>query len=517
MLEKIRKERIEKVNKFRSLGIDPYPSTSGRTHMAADIEAGYTKLKEKRVTVAGRIMSWRDFGKLIFARLRDGSGDIQLVLKKAELADWWDKRKLYDVGDIVDAAGIVGKTERKELSVFVSEMVMLTKSIRPLPEKWSGIRDDETKFRQRYLDLIMDPEKKWRFQKTAEITFAIREFLNSKGFLEIKTPILQPIYGGTNARPFETYMNALGANFYLAISHELYLKRLITAGFENVYNLVGYFRNEGIDRSHNPEFTMVETMTAFKNYEYNMDLTEEMYQYVAKRVFGKTKFEVRGHTIDIAKPWPRVKMIDELKKKTGVDLNSVKTVAEARNLLKKTKFDGEMPDTVGECMVEYFEAVVSPMLIDPTFVIGHPVEVSPLSKSMPEDPRFVERFEIYIAGGEQGDNWTELNDPIELFNRFKEQVRKGRGGDDEFHPMDVEFVEMMEYGMPPTTGLGPGIERIAMLMTGTEYIDDVIFFPMMRPYPVTDQQKRIYGEENILPVNVEKQLVPNTGKKPRTR
>jgi lysyl-tRNA synthetase class 2 len=244
---------------------------------------------------------------------------------------------------------------------------------------------------------------------------------------------------------------------------------------------------------------MVETMTAFKNYEYNMELTEEMYRYIAEKVFSKTAFKVGGHTVDFSASWPRIMMIDSVKDETGVDFNKIKKVQEAHEILKKINFDGDLPESIGECMVEYFEAVVGPKIIQPTFIIGHPVEVSPLAKSMASDPRFVERFEIYMAGDEQGDNWTELNDPVELFERFKGQVSRGRGGDEEFHPMDIDFVEMMEYGMPPTTGLGPGIERIAMLMTETEYIDDVIFFPMLKPQPATRQQVELYGKENLLP------------------
>ena len=499
MLETIRNERIAKMNELRKRGINPFPSKAGRTHMAKEIIDGFSKLEGKPVTVSGRVMSWRDFGKLAFAKLRDGSGDIQLMLRKELLGKESELLKLFDVGDLVDAVGTVEKSQTGEISVLVKELRMLAKAIRPLPEKWTGIKDKEVRYRQRYLDTIMNPEQRWRFEKTAELTYAIREFLHGKGFLEIKTPILQSVYGGTNARPFRTRVNSLGVDFYMAISHELYLKRLITAGFENVYNLVGYFRNEGIDRSHNPEFTMVETMTAFKNYEYNMELTEEMYRSIAKAVFGKTDFEFRGHTVDFSKQWRRITMVDAVKEAKGIDFGSMKNLTEAHNVITGVEGIDEMPDTIGQCLVEYFEAVVAPTYIEPTFVTGHPIEVSPLAKAMESDPRYTERFEIYIGGQEQGDNWTELNDPLELFDRFKEQVARGRGGDEEFHPMDIEFIEMLEYGMPPTTGLGPGIERIAMLMTGTEYIDEVIFFPMMRPSPITEGQKSIYGKENLEP------------------
>lgn len=498
MLDKIREERIAKVKELRKRGINPYPSKSGRTNMAKEITDAYEKFEDKEVTVAGRIMTWRDFGKLRFATIQDSSGDIQLVFREDNLGKTWDDLSLFDIGDIVDATGKVTKTKTGEISVSVNSLVMLTKAIRPLPEKWEGIKDKETVYRQRYLDLIMDPKKKWRFEKTAEITFAIREFLNSRGFLEIKTPILQPVYGGTNARPFKTHVNALGVDYYLAISHELYIKRLVTAGFDNVYNLIGYFRNEGIDRSHNPEFTMVETMTAYQNYEYNMDLTEEMYRSIAEKVFGDTRFEVRGEEIDFSKPWPRVSMNDAVKKHSKIDFSEMKELEEAQNALSGVAEIDEIPETIGECLVEYFEAVVAPGMIEPTFITGHPVEVSPLAKAMPSDPRYVERFEIYIAGQEQGDNWSELNDPVELFERFKDQFDRGEKGDKEFHPMDIDFIETMEYGMPPTTGLGPGIERIAMLMTGTEYIDEVVFFPMMRPSPVSELQKKIYGEKYLV-------------------
>jgi lysyl-tRNA synthetase class 2 len=442
MLEKIREERIEKVKKLRKMGMDPYPSKSDRTHMAAEVIEKYDSLEGKEVTVAGRMMSRRDFGKLVFVKLQDGTEAIQLVLRKDDLGKLWKMLPLFDVGDIIEATGKVMKSKSGEISVAATELRMLTKAIRPLPEKWTGIKDKEIRFRKRYLDLIMEPERKWRFKKTAEITYAIREFLNSRGFLEIKTPILQPVYGGTNARPFKTRVNALGVDFYLAISHELYLKRLITAGFENVYNLVGYFRNEGIDRSHNPEFTMIETMTAYENYEFNMDLTEELYRYIAEKVFGKTKFKVRDSEIDFAKPWKRVMMVDAVKEHSGVDFNKIKSAEDAGKTLREAGYKEEIPSTIGDCLVEYFEAFVVPKLIDPIFIIGHPVEVSPLAKSMESDPRYVERFEIYIAGEEQGDNWTELNDPLELFERFKDQASRGKEGDKESHPMDIEFVEM---------------------------------------------------------------------------
>ncbi len=513
--------RIEKIKKLREMGIDPYPSNSYRSVSNEQILKDFKKYEGKEVTVAGRLMSFRNHGNIAFGHIQDPTARLQLYIRtdtleptsKKEQTIGFENLDMFDVGDIVEAIGTVTKTERGEVSVSPRKLRMLTKSLRPLPDKWAGLQDKELKFRQRYLDLIMDPTKKWRFEKRSEIVFAIREYLFSKGFHEIKTPIIQSVYGGTNAKPFKTHVNALGVDMYLAIAHELYLKRLIVAGFENVFNIVGYFRNEGIDRSHNPEFELLETMTAYKNYEYNMELTEQMYKYIADKVFGKTTFMVRGKEIDFGKKWDRLMMIDAVKKYAKVDFDKVKTLKEAHTILDGIEFKGDKPNSIGECMVKVFEEVVEDQLNDPVFITGHPVEISPLAKAMPEDPRFVERFEVFIGGIEQGDNWTELNDPIELYERLKAQVDRGRGGDEEAHPMDVEFIEAMEYGMPPTTGLGPGIDRLVMLFTETEYIDDVIFFPLMRPAPITDTQKEIYGEEYLTSKKKRKGVENPVGKK----
>ncbi len=496
--------RIEKANKLRKIGINPYPSVSRRNTSTQEARASFEDNDGKSVVVAGRLMSWREHGGVVFGNVQDQSGSIQLYIK-SEVIEKTNPKKgnigfedlhLLDIGDIVEAVGSVTKTQKGEISILVYELRLLTKSIRPLPDKRKGLQDKEKIYRQRYLDMIMNPDKRWRFVKTAEIVFAIREFLNSKGFLEIKTPIIQPSYGGTLAKPFQTHVNALNTDYYLAISHELYLKRLITAGFENVYNITGYFRNEGIDRTHNPEFQMVETMTAFKNYEYNMDLIEDLYKYVATKVFNKTEFEIAGHSIDFSKDWPRIKMIDAVKTYARHDFNKIQTIAEAHKILSLEGINSK-PKTISESMVEIFKEKVESKLIEPTFIYGHPVEISPLAKRMDSDSRFVERFEIFIGGIEGGDNWTELNDPVELFARFKDQFDRRDNGDEEAHPMDIDFLETMEYGMPPTTGLGPGIERLAMMLTDTEYIDDVLFFPMMRPAQITKSQTEIYGEKYV--------------------
>jgi len=472
MLETIRKERLGKVEKFRKKGIDPFATKSDRNTFAEDIVKNYSKLKGKKVTVAGRIMSYRDFGKIAFAKLKDGTGDIQLYLKKDVLKDW-DNLKLYDVGDIVDATGNVMKTKTGEISVEVTKLRILTKAVRPLPEKWEGLKDVEERYRKRYLDILLNEETKKRLLARSDIIRAIREFLWDKGFVEVDTPILQPIYGGTNAKPFITQVDSLNMTAYLAIANELYLKRVIVAGIENVFTIGRLFRNEGVDKSHNPEFSMLETMSAYHDYEYNMDLTEEMYKYICKKVFGKYTFKIVGQDVDFSKKWERVKVVDYVKKEKGLDFDKM-SLTDANKHLKKEGI--EKQESVGEALIEYFEKVLGPTLIQPTIVYGHPVEISPLCKKIPGDEKYVERFEVYIAGIETGDNWTELNDPIELYERFKaDQERK------DAHPNDMDFVEAMEYGMPPTTGLGPGIERIAMMLTETENIDDVIWFPLMKP------------------------------------
>lgn len=504
-----RKIRLNKVQKLRDMGIDPYPAKSNRTHKAADIKENYDNLENETVVVAGRLVSMRSHGPLVFGDLRDQSGDIQLYIKKDEINDTniengtlgFEELNLVDVGDIVEARGYVTKTDRGEISIAPKEIKILTKSIRPLPSSKDGIQDREILLRKRYLDTIINPDHRMIFEYSAKIVFAIREFLNHRGFLEIQTPIIQPIYGGGTAKPFTTRVNALGLDYYLAISHELYLKRLITAGFENVYNLNGYFRNEGIDRTHNPQFNMIETMTAFQNYEFNMDLIEEMYKYIGEKVFGKTTFMVEGQEVDFGKPWERIMMIDAVKKYAGVDFNEIKTIEEAHKVLDAIGFKDEKAGSIGEVMVQVFEEKVEEHLIQPTFVYGHPVEISPLAKRMHKDKRFVERFEIFIGGIEGGDNWTELNDPIELYERFKDQFDKGKAGAEEFHPMDVDFLETIEYGMPPTTGLGPGIERLIMMFTEERYIDDILFFPMMKRAPYDKIQKEIYGEEYLVDIS----------------
>ena len=507
-LIEIRKGRLAKAASLRSAGLNPYPSRSHRTHYAKTILDEFAGHEGQTVTVAGRLMSWRKQGALAFAHVQDQTGRLQLFLRRnlvkptdqKEGTVGYAETNLLDLGDIIEATGKVVKTERGEISVLVESLRLLTKALRPLPDQWSGLKDREQVLRKRYLDTTLEPASFDRFGTVCKMVAAIRAFLNGRGFLEFTTPIIQPQYGGGTAKPFKTHVNALGCEMYLAISHELYLKRLTVAGYDKVYTIGRYFRNEGIDRSHHPEFSMVETMTAYENYEYNMNLIEDMFRHVATTVFGKTQFTVGGHEIDFSKPWRRVSMPEAVKEKTGVDFRDCKSVEEANARLTALNINEPQP-SVGEALAKAFETTVEKDLIQPTLIFGHPVEISPLAKPLAEDPRFVERFEIFIAGMECGDNWSEQNDPVHLLETWRKAYRAEERDAGKFHTLDFDFIEALEYGMPPTTGIGPGIERMAMIFTGQENIDDVIFFPMMRP-TVSPLNASIYDvlEASVAPV-----------------
>src|SRR5688572_1931673 len=482
------------------MGLNPYPAKSGRTHYAGPILAKFEEHDGKEATLAGRLMSWRKQGGLAFGHIQDETGRIQLFLKKQNVQAsskehgniGFTEFNLIDLGDIVEASGKVMRTERGEISLMVDRLKIIGKALRPLPDQWSGLKDREIILRRRYLDAILEKSSHERFGSVTRMIAAIREFLNSKGFMEFQTPVIQPQYGGGTAKPFKTHVNALGCDLYLSISHELYLKRLIAAGYDKVYTIGRYFRNEGIDRSHHPEFSMVETMTAYENYEYNMNLIDDMFRHIAKEAFGKTEFKVRGHTIDFAKPWTRISMPDAVKQKFGVDFRTAGSVDEANALLEKIGVTEKGP-SVGEALVLAFERV-EPDLIQPTLVFGHPIEISPLAKPMADDPRYVERFEVFIAGMECGDNWSEQNDPVHLLETWRKSYKPEERDSGEFHTLDFDFIEALEYGIPPTTGIGPGVERMAMIFTEQENIDDVIFFPLMRP-TITPFNASIYGVE----------------------
>jgi lysyl-tRNA synthetase, class II len=501
-LAEIRNIRLGKAQSLRDMGINPFPSKSGRTHYAGPVLANFAEFDGKDATLAGRLMSWRKQGGLAFGHIQDETGRIQLFLKKQNVqpADkehgniGFTEFNLLDLGDIVEASGKIMRTERGEISLMVDRLKIIAKALRPLPDQWSGLKDREIILRRRYLDTILENPSHQRFAAITRMIAAIREFLNGKGFLEFTTPVIQPQYGGGTAKPFKTHVNALGCDMYLAISHELYLKRLIVAGYDKVYTIGRYFRNEGIDRSHHPEFSMVETMTAYENYEYNMNLIEEMFRFVGKKAFGKTQFNVRGHTIDFEKPWKRISMVEAVKEKTGVDFSAIKSADEANEHLRKLGNNETQPN-IGEALVKAFELAVEPTLIEPTLVYGHPVEISPLAKPMAHDRRYVERFEIFIAGMECGDNWSEQNDPVHLLHTWKKNYRPEERDSGEFHTLDFDFIEALEYGMPPTTGIGPGVERMAMIFTEQENIDDVIFFPLMKP-SISAFNAELYGIED---------------------
>jgi lysyl-tRNA synthetase, class II len=506
-LTEIRNVRLGKVASLRELGLNPYPSRCRRTHYAKAILDDFAGQEGKTVTVAGRLMAWRKQGALAFGHVQDQTGRIQLFLRRqlvqptdtATQALGYANLNLLDLGDTVEATGKIVKTERGEISVLVEQLCLLTKALRPLPDQWSGLKDREQVLRKRYLDVVLERGPQERFAAISRMVSSIRSFLNERGFLEFQTPVIQPQYGGGTAKPFKTHVNALGCEMYLAISHELYLKRLIVAGFDKVYTIGRYFRNEGIDRSHHPEFAMVETMTAYENYEYNMNLIEDMFRQVAVQAFGRTRFKVRGHEIDFAQPWRRISMNDAVKDKTGVDFLACPSPADANAKLATLGITEAQP-TVGEALVKAFE-LVEPELIQPTLVFGHPVEISPLAKPLAENPRLAERFEIFIAGMECGDNWSEQNDPAHLLQTWQKAYRAEERDLGKFHTLDFDFIEALEYGMPPTTGIGPGIERMAMIFTEQEIIDDVIFFPLMRP-SLSPINAAIYGvaEPTVAPV-----------------
>jgi lysyl-tRNA synthetase class 2 len=498
-LNQIRTFRLEKAAALRAKGVNPYPAVSKRTNYAAEIVADFDRFSGKKVVVAGRLMAFRKQGALAFGKVQDQSGSIQLFIRRNVLdlappaagAIAFADLNLLDIGDFVEGEGAAMKTDRGEISVSVESLRPLAKSLRPLPDQWSGLADRETILRKRYLDVIMNPASHERFATIAKMLSSIRRFLEDRGFIEIPTPILQPQYGGGTAKPFKTALNALGCDMYLAISHELYLKRLIAAGYDKVFTIGRYFRNEGIDRSHHPEFSMVETMTAYANYEYNMALVEDMFRHVATTVFGRTEFVVRGHTIDFAAPWKRISMAEAVREKTGVDFLACASTDEANGHLRTLGVEDPQA-SVGEAMVRAFEHTVEATLIQPTLVYGHPIEISPLAKPCADDPRLVERFEIFIAGMECGDNWSEQNDPVKILETWRKAYKAEDVESGKAHTMDYDFIEMLEYGLPPTTGIGPGIERMAMIFTGQENIDDVIFFPLLRP-EISRFNAELYG------------------------
>ena len=477
--------RREKLKELQEQGKNPYEITKfNRTNTAGEIKANYEKFEEKTVTVAGRIIAKRIMGKASFCTIQDCDERIQSYVSINDLGEESYKAfKTYDIGDIIGITGFVFKTRTEEISVHAKEVTLLSKSLRPLPEKFHGLKDPDLRYRQRYVDLIVNPEVKKSFETRSKIIKEIRKILDEKGFLEVETPVLNTISGGATARPFITHHNALDISMYLRIALELNLKRLIVGGFDRVFEIGRLFRNEGMDIKHNPEFTSMELYAAYMDFNDMMDITEEIFSRCAKEVLGTTKITYQGQDIDLTPAWKRITMVDAIKEVTGIDFNTINTDEEAVALAKERNIVIPDPtkETRGDVISLFFEEYVEETLIQPTFVYEYPVEISPLAKRKAADPRMTERFELFIGGREYGNAFSELNDPIDQYERFKKQVEAREAGDEEAGMMDEDYVQALEYGMPPTGGLGIGIDRMIMLLTDSASIRDVLLFPTMKP------------------------------------
>ncbi|MBO5413463.1 MAG: lysine--tRNA ligase [Clostridia bacterium] len=477
----IRKEKLEELRKQDK---DPFKITKyNRTHNSKQIRENYDELEGKDVTIAGRMIAKRIMGKASFCHIQDMQGKIQSYVSLNDLGEESYKAfKTYDIGDIVGITGFVFKTKTGEISVHAKEMVLLTKSLRPLPEKFHGLKDTELRYRQRYLDLIVNPEVKETFIKRSKIIKELRRILEEEGYLEVETPMLTTVATGDAARPFITHHNTLNLDMYLRIAPELNLKRLIVGGFDKVYEIGKNFRNEGMDIKHNPEFTNIEFYAAYEDYNDMMNMAEKIISTIAQNVLGTTKITYQGVDIDLTPGWKRISMIDSIKEVTGIDFNEIKTDEEARALAKEKGIElEETKQTRGHVINAFFEEYVEDTLIQPTFIIDYPVEISPLTKRKPSDPSLVERFELFIGGREYGNAYSELNDPLDQYERFMKQVEAKQKGDEEAGGMDEDFVTALEIGLPPTGGMGIGLDRLIMLLTDSASIRDILFFPTMKP------------------------------------
>lgn len=490
-LKQILQNRRDKLSEYKESGDDPFKITKfGRTSTSAEIKNNYAEHENKEVTIAGRLMSKRRMGKIGFGHIADADGRIQMLAKKEILGDdEYERFKKLDIGDIIGATGTVFTTDAGEISVNVSKITLLSKSLLPLPEKFHGLSDPDLRYRQRYLDLIMNEDVKKTFIMRSKILTAIRNYLDERGFLEVETPILNTIPGGAAARPFVTHHNSLDMDMYLRIATELHLKRLIVGGMEKVYEMGRQFRNEGMDIRHNPEFTSIEIYQSYADYNDMMDLTENLFRYCAETVCGTTKVNYQGTEIDLSH-FERLPMIDAVKKYTGVDFNEIKTDEEALKIAAEKGL--EVPPvkrTRGDIIALFFDEYVEENLVQPTFITDYPVEISPLAKRKPSSPELTERFEIFITARELGNAFSELNDPIDQRERFMHQVELRNAGDDEASMMDEDFLTALEYGMPPTGGLGIGIDRLVMLLTDSYSIRDVLLFPTMKPITASEKQE----------------------------
>jgi lysyl-tRNA synthetase class 2 len=474
--------RREKMDELSGMGVDPFGAKFNCNATSRQILNNFESMVDQRVVIAGRIMSIRGHGKVFFAHLQDREGQIQIYVRLDDIGtEKFDLFKKVDIGDIIGAEGTVFKTKRGEISVAVKELTFLTKSLRPLPEKWHGLKDVELRYRQRYVDLIVNPEVKRVFELRSKIIRGIRQYLDGLGFLEVETPTMHAIAGGATARPFITHHNALNIDLYMRIALELHLKRLIVGGMEKVYEIGRVFRNEGISIKHNPEFTMLELYQAYADYHDMMNITENMIASIARDVLGTTKINYQGQEIDLTPPWTRLTMVEAIKKYTGIDFNTIQSDEEARNSAKEIGIPVEKDLTKGSIINLVFEEKVEEHLVQPTFIMDYPIEISPLAKRKTDNPNFTYRFEAFIVCRELANAFSELNDPIDQAERFREQVKKRDAGDDEAHMMDEDFIRALEYGMPPTGGLGIGVDRLVMLLTDSSSIRDVIIFPTLRP------------------------------------
>ncbi|WP_200807619.1 lysine--tRNA ligase [Urinicoccus timonensis] len=474
--------RRQKLQELQDAGKNPFVHEKYDVkEYSTDIKDNYSDYEGKKVSVAGRVMSKRGHGKIMFLDLQDMKGKIQLFARKDVLGEDYEDVKTWDIGDIVGIKGEVFTTKAGEVSIRVTQAVLLSKSLQILPEKFHGLKDTDLRYRQRYVDLIVNPENKEIFIKRSKIIKAIRRFLDDLGYLEVDTPILGTVAGGANARPFLTHHNALDIDMQMRIANELFLKRLIVGGFDKVYEMGKMFRNEGIDTRHNPEFTNIELYQAYTDYEEMMRITENMFAYVAQEVLGTAKINYQGVDIDLTPPWRRITMHDAVKEYAGIDFDQVKTDQEALELAKEKGLKPEAFWTKGHVLSELFEEYCEEKLVQPTFVIGHPVEISPLSKRNPDHPEITQRFEAFINTWEFANAFSELNDPIDQKGRFEKQLEDKEEGDDEAHPMDYDFINALEVGLPPTGGLGIGVDRMIMLLTDQASIRDIILFPTMKP------------------------------------
>ena len=479
-LNELMKVRRQKLQDLLDRGVDPFGERFDRTHSTKEISEEFESLEGKDVSLAGRVMAKRGHGKAAFAHIQDLSGQVQVYGRINDLGEQYEVFDSLDVGDIIGVHGSVFKTRRGEVTVACKELQMLCKSLRPLPEKWHGLRDVELRYRQRYLDLVVNPEVKDVFVLRSRIIKAMRDFLDAKGFLEVETPVMHPIAGGATARPFITHHNALDMDLFLRIALELHLKRLLVGGFEKVYEIGRIFRNEGISTKHNPEFTMLELYQSYADYNVMMELVEEMVAHVAQEVLGTMRISYQGEEIDLTPPWTRMTMLEAIEEFVGIDFSAADDLQSLEEIARDFEIQSDQPLTKGRLINEVFEHSVEPRLIQPTFIIDYPIEISPLAKRKPENPEFTYRFEGFIGAFELANAFSELNDPLDQKERFESQMRLREAGDDEAHTMDEDFLRALEYGMPPAGGLGVGIDRLIMVLTDSPSIRDVILFPTMR-------------------------------------